>query len=405
MDGFIAPPGRARRVPPLMFVRTLDAGNQKLSARPRWARRLALRARWFFFGIRPTSAGLGALGLTVLIGLAAFNTGTNLLYVMLATLLACGSLSLLYGRINLAFLTPERRLPREIHAGEPVEMEWELGNSKRWLWSYGIGLREIGPRETPPAAAFFLTAPGRRSVHRRLSVQFERRGLMALDLIELSSSFPFGLVEYRTRFSRPAEVLVLPRLVPVRDIRNRQSQSSGERQTPVRGHGSSLFSIRDYVVGDPSRSIHWKLSAKGMGVKVRENEHEDSRRAIVGLNFKSPAAPTAQDAERFERAISVAASLARELTDGGAEVGLWTAAGSIELGRGAGHLRRIMRALALIEIGECREPRAAPRLEPGCGLLWVGEPGSLAIDVSTGGLISPELGSGHPASPELAMRS
>ena len=77
--------------------------------------------------------------------------------------------------------------------------------------------------------------------------------------------------------------------------------------------------------------------------------------------------PTAGLLADFEKAVSITATLARILLREESTVGLWTSSGNIPLAAGARHLRRIMRALAQIQL----QPPEALRVYP--------EPGSRAI--------------------------
>ena len=80
------------------------------------------------------------------------------------------------------------------------------------------------------------------------------------------------------------------------------------------------------------------------------------------LDLRCPADPPAAMLADFEKAVSVAASLARHLLLGNTALGLWTSAGNIPVDVGQGHLHRIMRALATVQPQRPDEPPApAPR--------------------------------------------
>jgi uncharacterized protein (DUF58 family) len=76
----------------------------------------------------------------------------------------------------------------------------------------------------------------------------------------------------------------------------------------------AFHSLRDYVVGDDRRFIHWKSSARVGGLQVRQ--FLDTRRSSVSIVLDATLAHY-QDGEEFELACEVAASLAlRAVRDG-----------------------------------------------------------------------------------------
>src|SRR5205814_1487844 len=102
-----------------------------------------------------------------------------------------------------------------------------------------------------------------------------------------------------------------PKLIPVPSLLQRHATELGLIDSPVRGSGANLYSIRDYVAGDPARAIHWKLSSKGTGIKVRDFEREEARRIRLLFNYELPDQPSARELEFFERGIGITAWAAR----------------------------------------------------------------------------------------------
>jgi uncharacterized protein (DUF58 family) len=320
--------------------------------------------------------GLGVVIMTLLIALAAINTGTNLLYLMIALLLSFCVLSATHGRFNMARLQIERAAPAETHADRPVEIEFAVTNRKRWMAAYGIAVREMGSsaapaREGERAEGFFLSIPPRRTARRRVEVKFPRRGIVRLERLTAVSSFPFGFLDFSLSLWSEAEVLVYPKLLPVESILEGSRPEPGRREVSRRGLGISLHAIRDYVPGDPARAIHWRLSAKGGGIKVREFEHEEGKKIRLAFDFRAPETPDEARIEEFERGLSLIASLAKHFIDDGYEVGLWTRAGTVPQGVGVGHLRRIMRALALAEIESFTQGGDRPPTQLDCADVWI----------------------------------
>lgn len=127
-----------------------------------------------------------------------------------------------------------------------------------------------------------------------------------------------------------------------------------------------FHSLRDYVVGDEPRSIHWKASARSEDLKVRQHEAQGVRRCIVVLDRDGDAYPSPvseADADVFERAITVAGSLVISAE----RVGLTTrfvTGGGVDL-RGPEVAAHTLRILAPLELGP---PLGELERDPGEGL-------------------------------------
>ncbi len=77
-------------------------------------------------------------------------------------------------------------------------------------------------------------------------------------------------------------------------------------------HGSITFdSLREYVVGDELRRVHWRTSARVGELMVRENVDTSLPRLVVLLDNRAVAHPqrSAGPAESFESACEAAASV------------------------------------------------------------------------------------------------
>ena len=112
------------------------------------------------------------------------------------------------------------------------------------------------------------------------------------------------------------EIVVYPRVLPAEQLYEVLPLLSGEMASFFRGRGHELHSLREYVSTDSARSVDWKVTAKSQRLMVREFTREDERRVIlvldpfIGSSGSSGAQAAAGHAERFERAVSLAASIA-----------------------------------------------------------------------------------------------
>src|SRR5688572_18437679 len=104
--------------------------------------KLAKRVRWelWGFGIRTSVTTEGFLFLTVVVvvGVAAWNTENNLLYLILATLLAFVVVSGNIARMMLHDVAVQLRFPDHLFAGEPATLAVTLVNRKHLLPSCSV---------------------------------------------------------------------------------------------------------------------------------------------------------------------------------------------------------------------------------------------------------------------------
>ena len=102
-----------------------------------------------------------------------------------------------------------------------------------------------------------------------------------------------------------------PRVHPLRAVPAGVARSLDGRVDRV-PHGSITFdSLREYVVGDELRRVHWRTSARVGELMVREHVDTSLPRLVVLLDNRAAAHPGARGgmAETFEAACEAAASV------------------------------------------------------------------------------------------------
>jgi uncharacterized protein (DUF58 family) len=319
----------------------------------------ALIPRW---RLRVTNFGLGYILVTLLVAIAATNTANNGLYTVLAGLLAAMIVSGVVSRRNLRVLTCTVEPAGEIFAGKPGGIAVTIENRSTSLTAQGIWfLHEALPRPLYVAPL----APG-ESRRYALEAVFARRGVYADGDAGLMSRFPVGLFRKYRRAAWPRPVVVYPD--PVRSSRRQDSDDSSSGLTAYsmrRGFGAELRTLREFVSGDDVRDLHWKQSARLQKWIVRERQDERSRRVVF---FVENAVADPLDPEslgRVERSISATAGEALALLESGGEAGLAARGISVAPGGGAGQRRRILEALAHLEIHPLASAPPMPSLRPG----------------------------------------
>ncbi len=299
------------------------------------ARRL-LAPGWLLIGLASATAA------------AAIHTGNNRLYLVLGAMLALLTIELVLGSWNLRSLTAARRLPPELFAGQRARGEVVLGNPRRLLPAAGLRVRERG--HGAQARAAWLGAGEQLALP--VSWRFPARGEARLEGLELSSSFPFGLLEHRLVLSRPAPVLVFPAaLGPPRGeaVSTAGSHQLDDDLVGPRGAGCGDFlDLRAYQPGDPPRLIHWPTTARLGRATVVVRGTESDEEVLVEIEQH-------QEPHRWERDISRACGQIMLHARMGRAVGLRVGTRSWPTRRGPSQHRSLLTALALLP--HLREPR------------------------------------------------
>lgn len=119
---------------------------------PRLARNVRLEILRFAIRTTVTVEGLLFIVCLVVIGFAAWNTGNNLLYLILSAMMAFLIAANLIARISLANLSVQLRFPDHIFAGESANINVTLLNHKRALPCYSIMVEALSEAKEEGAA-------------------------------------------------------------------------------------------------------------------------------------------------------------------------------------------------------------------------------------------------------------
>jgi len=133
------------------------------------------------------------------------------------------------------------------------------------------------------------------------------RGVIELGPLEAEVSDPLGLLRRTRLVAGSGQVTVAPHAHSLGMPQLGSGPLGRHLLAQARRLGPGEFhSLREYVDGDEPRSIHWRASARGEAILVKQHAVEGLRRMLVVLD----ADPSSYaDPASFERAITVAASL------------------------------------------------------------------------------------------------
>lgn len=311
--------------------------------------------------VEPTAGGGIFLVIIVVVGFAAWNTGNNLLFLILSILCSTLFVGWISARTSLRDLTVSARFPDHIFAGEPSPVIVTLRNTKRLLPSLSVLIEARGPtNETSRqdrkrkyhkrALAYFAYVPHRAAAEQRVEQMFPTRGHVLIDGFELSTRFPFGFFRRRRRLrARNVDIVVYPKPEIISDELHLLPMYTGKIASTRKGQGQDLFTLRDYQPRDDLRHIDWKATARSRRLTVREFTSEDERRITIILDTRMPSDSGSDFVPRFERGVVQTASLLKHFVDERAEIRLVLGSHVGPLGSGMEHLYRCLRRLALVE--------------------------------------------------------
>lgn len=327
---------------------------------------------------RLTREGRFFIAIAVGIGLAAINTGNNLLYLLLGWLLSVIVASGVLSAATLRGLRVSRRAPPRLHANRPFSMELEVENGKRARASYSVVIEDLCAGQPVDKSCYLLKIPAGKRQRAAYRHTFSRRGAYKLDGFRIATRFPFSLFEKSRVVAAETELLVYPEVRPV-PVPAPRGRRLGEVATERRGRHGDFFGLREYREGDDRRAIHWRSTARSRRLLVRELEDESQRRVtlLVDNALADTGDPFADEA--LEAAVALAASLATSYAGARYAVRLVARGALVPFGAGEQHLCRVLEALALLPAVEPETPFSAA-LEPHGESVLVAPRGSAAAD-------------------------
>ncbi|MBZ5574094.1 MAG: DUF58 domain-containing protein [Acidobacteriia bacterium] len=319
-----------------------------LTTVPYLARRVAAARIRDAFDYDVTRVGIVYVVAVLVIGIAALNTGNNLLYIVVAAMLAAILVSGIVSAVDLSRLELDLHLPEHVFAGRTVLGRIVMRNPRSWLPSFSVSVVSLKKDKAekwqwmpatfafPPwgapgkqwlrlpdrklrrvseadatrnifeGSAYFPYLPAATELKADLELCFDRRGRYRQESFGLATRFPFAFLTKTRRIPLPREIVVYPRVEPADEFFEILPLITGEFETFVRGRGYDLYRIRESMPEDSARHVDWKATAKSGSLKVREFSREDERK--LRIVFDNPGTGAVAEGA-YEDALTLAASL------------------------------------------------------------------------------------------------
>ena len=170
------------------------------------------------------------------------------------------------GMTNIKGIIPVLLPPDELFAGSPGRFKVLLRNEKKRIPSFLLQLEasDYGKVLVPLIG-------GGQQIETTLNLTFPERGRHPVGQIRVSSPFPVNFFTRYWSFKLATPCIVYPRLAPFSSaMASEHSRQAGTNVHHGRGQDGELERIREYSGAEPLRSIHWKLSARGDELLVKE---------------------------------------------------------------------------------------------------------------------------------------
>jgi uncharacterized protein (DUF58 family) len=198
--------------------------------------------------------------------------------------------------------------PDRVARGEPARMTLTVRNTCRLRAANLIATDRCGGASVP--VPLLRLRPGRDTTV-DYPVPTSRRGVVPIGPLRVTRGDPLALITLSRTYGGATAVWVHPRIHLLRAVPAGISRSLDGRIDKV-PHGTITFdSLREYVVGDELRRVHWRSSAKVGELMVREQLDTSEPTIVVLLDDRAAAHPEVRDgvADSFEAACEAAASI------------------------------------------------------------------------------------------------
>jgi uncharacterized protein (DUF58 family) len=243
-----------------------------------------------------------------------------------------------------------------------------------------VRVTNIGRRATRPlaavdscgAATVRVELPGlARGASRFVSYRLAtaRRGEFGVGPLLLHTADPLGLFSRVRAYGEPATLLVRPRTVPLPALASGRTASIEGPTSDTAPSGTVTFhALREYVMGDDLRHVHWRSTARTGTLMVRQLVDSSLPVSTVVLDTRSASYPDEDEARQdtaaerdFDIAVDAVATVAASMASAGFPVTLLTTGGTRHDSRSARTAGALLDLLALMQ--PAREGDLATTLE------------------------------------------
>jgi len=263
----------------------------------------------------------------------------NLLVAFIVLTLVALAQAALFNITGLKKISYQRSLSRSsAFAGDEIKMVEVIANNKiipvPWLRvesRMNRALKFHGQQDLMiqedlyHRSVFFMW--GFRRIRRTHSITCVRRGYYRLETIAMTCGDVLGLYSISKTVPVSIRLSVYPALLDIRDMPTPSKRLMGDILTRrwILPDPYLMNGIRQYCQGDPVKDIHWKATAKTVGLQVKTHDYTASPKLLILLNIDASEDQWGNVSSEYEQyleyGISLAATMAGWASHNGLDAG------------------------------------------------------------------------------------
>lgn len=216
--------------------------------------------------IKITKAGWLYILITILLGIAAVNTGNNLLFLIVSALLSFMGISGYFGKRNISKIDIWVEFPEEVFAKKEFYLTVKAINKKAFMPMFLIKVLINDKSVLIPYAE--------KEGEGKLKISVDQRGIFSIKEAKVCSVFPFNFFERCFTVKVDTKKVVFPEpkecnLFQISDYKFKVKQKSEGQIIEKQGYEGDFLGLRDYNFGTPVKYIDWKASTKSENLKEK----------------------------------------------------------------------------------------------------------------------------------------
>ncbi|MFN7874669.1 MAG: DUF58 domain-containing protein [Pirellula sp.] len=270
--------------------------------------------------------------------LGAVVRNVNLLVILAGTMLGFLIIQWRVSARSIYGVSARRKLPRNMQARKPFDVEIAVSNPKRFLGAWWVVVEErITPQtqlslvsgSAQTIGMLFASLPPRSTRIQRYQCLAPKRGEYQLLGMEITTRFPLGLMKGILPPTGGDLIIVQPalgKLLPGwTDLFETKRSGARHRQARSISDEGEFFGLRTYRPGDSPRLIHWRSSARLGELMVKQFQRTETREFVILLDLppqsrklngsgdKSTTSQDANDDHDEDIAVEFVASIAQHV--------------------------------------------------------------------------------------------
>jgi uncharacterized protein (DUF58 family) len=269
----------------------------------------------------PTLRGYAVLAAGLGFGVAGWALGYPELAVLSTGCLAALAVGFCWLLAGFTLRISREIAPVKVPRGDPAIATVRVANIGRRATRPLVAVDRCGGQEVAVPLPGIARGAARFASYRLPTV---RRGEIGVGPLLVRSGDPLGLFRKVRVYGEPATLLVRPRTAPLPVLPSGRAASLEGPTSDTAPSGTVTFhALREYVLGDDLRHIHWRTTARTGTLMVRQLVDSSLPVTVVVLDTR----PASYRGDDFDIAVDAAATVAAGMATAGFPVTLLTTDG------------------------------------------------------------------------------